>query len=657
MSTRRRPSLIAALAGTIVAFILLVALEAALSAAPTSWPRPVASALGADEIASDVTIESIEFEGNERLGRRVLLGGMRQKAPSAWNPFARSSRYIGNDLLAADLGGIVRVYREHGYLLARILEAVVEYNAAGDRVRLTIRIDEGPRVGQGDLELRGVDPRWEEKVRQLWPIRRGEPLIASRLAEGALRIEDFYANQGLLSARAIREVRLERADVAAVVLRVDPGVWVTVDSIAVIGIEQTRRLTVMNELTFREGSLLTGRRLLDSRQRLLALGIFQRVAITPRFIDDERRDRAVVLVNLSERRRNWFGAGFGFSSADEVRALVEWGRINLSGRGRRLGVDGKLFYSIDPQFRGGGLQFREGRVEPKFFTPRVFGRNRGTASGYVHWLQEESFRNRTLGISLATYREISRTMRLLAGLENRQVASTEEGVRPDYTTRLARLEWSNDRRDNPFDATTGHNLLLSTELSGGPLGGDSRFTRHTASVQAYQRVDEGWTLAGRFRVGYIDAFGQGPSESVDSLLVSRVAWGERFRLGGSNSVRGYGEREVGRQNVRDEAVGGLVLLNASAEVRFPVWKLVSGGLFFDLGNVWADPAEIKLSRFSNGLRKRAYDPLNVFYGMGAGLRFATPVGPLRIDVGFKLGSGRREGEGSSELHVALGQAY
>lgn len=99
----------------------------------------------------------------------------------------------------------------------------------------------------------------------------------------------------------------------------------------------------------------------------------------------------------------------------------------------------------------------------------------------------------------------------------------------------------------------------------------------------------------------------------------------------------------------------MVLTNL--EVRFPLFWILQGALFLDGGNVWPDPKEFKLIRFTDGFRQRTYNPLNVAYGMGVGLRFVTPVGPLRFDYGFKVGSGQAPNTEPAVLHVALGQAF
>jgi outer membrane protein insertion porin family len=464
--------------------------------------------------------------------------------------------------------------------------------------------------------------------------------------------------RGYALARASLQVRYQ-ADSATVVIDVEKGEPVRVDSIRIEGLRRSRRELVRRELTLQRGDLLTGRRILDSQERILGTGVFQRARIVPEF-PDSTRPLAVLAVVVDERRTSWLGAGAGYTSADRLRFVGEWGVRNLTGMGRRLGLTANLYYSLSPDFRGGGLRFRESLLQADYVEPWLFrSRTRGLLSPYVRWLQEESFHQRTIGYAVTFRRDLRQTRYLSVGFQSKHVATTQEGVVPRYTTRFVNLEYVDDKRDDPFDPSRGRYAQGAVEYAGGLLGGTNEFGRVTATLQGYTRLPEGWVVAGRIRGGWIQPFGRGPlaGASPDTSRISRVPWEERFRLGGGNTVRGYPEGRLGRLNPEGEAVGGLALLLASIELRFPLVSIVQGALFLDGGNVWADPAEFGPDRLSGGLRDRGYDPLNMAYAMGGGLRLRTPVGPFRFDYGVKLGSGRAPGESAGELHVALGQAF
>ncbi len=629
--------------------------------APKSCPRSLLWALAWLLLAAwpsaaqdpSPLIDDITFEGNEAISDGDLRGAMRLRQPSALRPLARP-RFPGADFLAGDLNEILLRYRDEGFPLAEIVEAVVVYEESGDRVDIHIVVREGPQVRLRSLEVRTEAERRRDLESKV-SIDRGDVLAHEKLEQGEQALSDEFEELGHALVRVIREVRIE-GDSADVVFRVDPGPEVYVDSIYVEPLTQTREKTVVRELTLEPGELLTPKRLLESRRRVLDSGVFRSVRIVPDVIDS-LDGTAVIRVSARERKRYWVGGGAGYSSADQLRFLGEWGIRNISGLGRRLSWNGDLFYSLDPDFRGGGVSFQEGQLRLDYFEPRILRtRNRATFSTYLRWIQEESFHERIFGYSVAFLREISLNTRATVSLETREVSTTEEGVQPDYSTRFLRLGLTEDSRENPFDPDKGHVLFGQAEYAGGLLGGTNQFLRTIGGWQGYQSSEQGFIVATRIRGGFIEPVSSGVDTS-DSLRVARIPWEERFRTGGSNTIRGYPENDVGRVNDLDEAIGGLALFLANVEVRFPIFWIIRGGVFLDMGNVWADPAEFKLSRFVDGLEQKDYNPLNVFYGAGGGLRFVTPVGPLRFDYGFKLGSGRAPGEPQGELHVALGQAF
>lgn len=608
-------------------------------------------------------IGAITFSGNDAIDAGALRDGMRLREPSWWNPFHKP-RFPGNDFLASDLNEILRIYRDRGFPLARIQDAVIRYNAAGDEVDIEIALIEGPRIHVRRLSVFSSDsvaaaPGLLHHASERFSTQPGDPLSQSALSKDRVSLEAFFRDRGHALVRTTQDTFYE-GDSARVVFRVRPGPIALVDTVVVAPTERTSPRMVRSEIVLSEGDVLTPKRLAESRRRLLDTGVFRSVEIKPEF-PDSTTARVVTLVRVRERGRGWFGGGAGYSSADELRFLSEWGINNISGLGRRFTLRNDLYYSLDPEFRGGGINFKEALVRGDYLEPRLFqSRVRGSISLYHQWLREDTFEERILGYSFALRREYGLYTRALVSVETREVATTEEGSIPEYTTRFIRFDVSEDQRDSPIDPSGGRYLSGHADYAGGVLGGTNEFARFTAVWQGYRSPSSGVVLAGRLRLGFIEPFSEGVGGVVgssDSLKVARVPWEERFRLGGSNSIRGYAEDEVGRQNDRGEPIGGLALLLGNLELRFPLFWIVRAGFFLDFGNVWADPTELKVKRLYEGFQGVDYEPLNLFYGAGMGLRFVTPVGPLRLDYGYKLGTGRLPGGDDTKLHVALGQAF
>jgi outer membrane protein assembly complex protein YaeT len=602
-------------------------------------------------------LAAIRFTGNRHLSDGELRSVMRLRQPAWWRPF-RTPRYAGADFLTVDLRAVEERYRAEGFPFARVLDAEVRYNASQDQVRLTVTVDEGPRIRLAGVRRRGLREDWEKDLAAGSPLRPGAPLSWPAVLAERDRVSGYCSDRGFALGRTELSVRYD-ADTAEVVIDVDPGERVLVDSITVSGLTRTRAGAVLREVQFKRGDPLTARRIQDSRRRLLDTGLFTRVRLVPQF-PDSTKPAANLKIELAERKPAWYGVGAGYSSSDQVRLLSEWGMRNLDGRGRRLTLAGKLYYSLDPKFRGGGINLREGVIQADLLEPWLFGRRlQGIASPYVRWLREEGFEQHTIGYDLALRRELSRWTRVSVGHQSKHVRTTQKDIRPRYTTRFVNLDLAGDWRDNVFDPTRGPYVQSLAEYAGGLLGGSNQFGRLTLNWQGYHSPQPGWVIAARARLGAIDPLGHGlvGGTAADTMRLSRIPWEERFRLGGGNTVRGYGEGMVGRRDVQGRAIGGLAMALLSFEVRFPLVSIVQGALFVDTGNVWADPKGFSLARFTRGFRDRKYEPLNAAWGIGVGLRVKTPVGPFRFDYGFKVGSGRGPDDGPGNLHVALGQAF
>jgi outer membrane protein insertion porin family len=357
--------------------------------------------------------------------------------------------------------------------------------------------------------------------------------------------------------------------------------------------------------------------------RLYGTGYFSTATIVP---DKDIRPEGVdVVVRVTERKMRYVGAGVGYGTRDRLRLSGEWGHRNLWGRGKRGTIRGILATELFP------ANLVSTRIEGRYVEPWLFN-TRTTGSVELSFERREEFTNNgdlSYHLNLVTLvmnasRQLARHTRGWATLQN-EWADTDLGPEielPDNTqtdvTRTFSLTTERDRRNDFFDPKRGFLHRIIGSVSGGWLGGDNDFWRLQGESQWF-RTKRWLTLAGRVRVGYEQPFG-------DSDFVPDR---ERFKLGGPTTVRGYSYQEIG---------GGDFLMLGNFELRFPLFWQFSGGLFLDGGNAWEDVDDVSWDDFR--LYDTKDDPVraaqtDVRYSFGGGLRFATPVGPVRVDAARK----------------------
>jgi outer membrane protein insertion porin family len=635
------------------------------------WAIPLALSLHlvtGDAKSADLDvqrIERIDFQGNESIDSGALRKTMRLKQPVWWNPF-RNTNYLGSDYLAVDLYRILDLYRDKGFSLASIRDARVRVPEDGQKVVLEIEIAEGPRYWLSGFEVDGVRQLHSKDIRRKIHLTVGKALSQSSIDAARGALEALYDEGGFLNALVQSDLIL-RGDSAAVVFRVREGPSYRFRS-AIIDtaggkLTRTDPSVVRREVVLKRGDTMRSSRILKTQERIFDTGIFRTVRVIPS-VDTTGAALADLRITVNERKAGWYGFGAGYSSDDRAHLVVEWGDRNISGKARKLEANGDLAFSLKRNFGRHRLPVQSALGRLRYSEPWfLWGHTLNQVTASHTYEQFSTFDQDITEINEGIRRDIGRYSSAGLGITNKWVRTGEliiQGdttrVRGNYVTRNVSSFIEEDRRDNLLDAKRGSYKQLLGEYAGGFLGGSSEFSRWNATGSWYRPVSGRLVTALRLRVGSIFPVGGGTNKNGEQPRVYRIPFAERFLLGGGTSVRGYTENSLGQTAANGQPIGGTAILLGNVELRFPIFWLLSGAVFLDGGNVWADPAEIKLSRFVDGLRPGEANPLNMSYAAGGGLRFLTPVGPFRVDYGTKLGS-MRAGRKAGELYISLGQAF
>lgn len=622
----------------------------------------VALSQSGEEPPDPPQIRRIEIIGAEQISPDQLRKRMRLRQDVWWRPFARNHFY-GADHLEADLERIVGHYRAEGFLFVRIEEAVVRH-LSREWVAIEIRLREGPRIHLRRAEVRVSNPTLRSALARRVTLRPGEPLREHRLRQNETRLVEVCDEIGHALAEVTRELRVI-GDSVDVRFHVVPGPIVRLGEVRVGGTQRTRPSVVRREIALRRGDTLRRSRVLDARDRLFGLGLFRTVRIMPDFCDScvTAAEPGAVQVDMNvtvgEKPPGWYGGGAGFSSEDEIRILGEWGYRNLQGRARAVQLGVLATWSLQSWERRRFDDPTERQIEIIFSEPWLFGTPlRGQLATTYRYNREATFAEDIFSIEFSARRDLTRFRSLLASIQRKWVWSSDPSTAGrDYEIPSLSLALREDCRDFVLDPQAGRLMHVRSDYAGGFLGGGISFTRWALGTSFYLPLGGGARVAYRIRGGYLHPAGETIAGVSPPEYLLQIPHEERFRAGGGTTVRGHVRESLGPHSADGQPLGGLILILLNAELRLRLGGPLEAAFFIDGGNVWAHYRELKWDRLTGAWTRGDYRVQDVAYAAGFGLRFRTPVGPLRLDLGWKLNEARRPGSSGSELHFSLGQAF
>ncbi len=567
--------------------------------------------------------------------------------------------------LTRDVARIQLYHRDHGFYGTRVVPTIDPMDR--DRVEVRFAIVPGDRVILRELVIDGTEEIIppEDLLRQI-PLRADEPFRRSAFLASADTIRAQLLRRGYAYAEVLRNYGIDTvADFAEVQYVAIPGPLVRVDSVVVAGANRLGPGTVRRQLTFREDDILRITDLNRSQRNLYGLGMvnFATVEIAPDTLQLIPQDstRGTVLVRVVEAPQYLVDANVGYGTVDCLRTGTRWTNRNFIGGARRLEVSGSisrvgvgwpaawgmengLCTALQEDEFSDTINYQVGA---DFQQPRIFGTENQLGVGVRAQRLSElgAFMRQAVGGQVAVSRDLGRYTLLTT------TADVEWGVtranpanlclavdicEPELQRFLQRPRWSNALTFNTVhDRTVTDGFVVGGfALRGGVgwasplLGSDDDYLRLSGEATTSRVVSPGWVLAGRL---YGGTFLRGTLDPRAEFIPPE----RRFYAGGPNTVRGFPRNALGpivyvnRQPTAEfpqgpaaSATGGTQLGVGSVELRGPspvLSQFMRLGYFVDAGQVWAPEADVTAPiRFTPGL----------------GLRFITPVGPIRVDAAY-----------------------
>jgi outer membrane protein assembly complex protein YaeT len=538
---------------------------------------------------------------------------------------------------------VASFYREHGYFEAAP-SYTLDWNDERSEVRIEIRVDEGEAVILERVEIERApgtridEETWRRVIEEL-PLELERPFGVAHYRKARAELVRRLAERGHPSSVLEGGAQIDVVTrTARVEWKVDPGPIVLFGEIEIAGLERVAEHIVRRELSFAPGDTYSLSAQRDSQERLIELGLFRAVAIEvvtpsseamePGETPPERPEAQTwaMRVRVRERPRRTLRVGVGYGTEELLRARVNWQHRNFFGEARKLDVRAQynsLLTGVDVRM-----------TQPHFLHPE----QELDVGGFFRYETVPAYDALRAAVGPMLFRKLDSAWVARGGyefelanvLDDREGRPEPEGESRVSSVRLGIGRKQLDDRRNP---TRGTRFDLSLDSAFQAIGSSANHLTFRSDFRAYLPL--WWTsvLAARFRIGAV--------QPVLGSANGDVPVYKRLYSGGSTTVRGFEYQKLGPLDADGDPLGGLSSAEASVELRFPIWRKLRGVGFFDAGLI--DPRPFR------------YPIDEIQTAAGSGIRLATPIGSLRLDVGFPID--RDPGQDSYQIHLSVGHTF
>jgi len=595
---------------------------------------------------TQVLVEDIDLQGVTAFKVKKIKGLMK----------TRKKKVFKQDVLAKDVEDVTKFYKNHGYQNTKVIEPRQTFTADKTRITLSITIEEGPRFHFGTSKFSNNAIFPSEKLLPAIQYKPGDIFTQDKLDATVSKLQDIYGTQGYIRVQVKPDFTQDAAKgIVDINYQITEGEVVYVDHIGIEGNTHTKDYVIRREIKLKEGEPFNSVLARKSVERLYNLGFLDNVDVDVQ--QPNAPNKADVIFTVTEGKPGMLSAGAGYSSVDGLIGTLQVQHINFLGRGQRV--------NFQWQFGARTNSFDLGWTEPWFmgkpmsFGVDIFRTNRLQQLGTItnaYWTLD-----RGASITLAPRFSDIYTVSLGYSFSNQE----RYNVAPDSPTRSAVLSpecandpncnefhalYSNlteqfirDTRDNQFDPTRGNRESLSI-IEGGMVPANSvKFYKPILDASIHIPTFWKFVLSLHGQWSYVEPYGESTLTDIQTQL---------FHVGGADTVRGYQLGGVGVSGLTGNP-GGQVMNVYNVEYKFPIAPdehgktLLQGVFFYDVGGDWDNFQEVSF--------KAGTGPYNLRQGVGFGIRFKTPVFPLRLDFGIPLN--HQAGEAETQFYFNVGSLF
>ena len=605
-------------------------------------------------------LAGIGFDGNKYFGTGLLSRRLLLQTAS----FASSGRF-SQQLLRGDQDSIRAVYLSNGFLNCQVTSTVDDhFRGKKNNLFVSFHVVEGSQSRIADLRIEDNHAISTDELMNVTGSTKGEPYSESGVASDRNNILALYYNEGFPEAGF-------RADVMpganpnefSLVYHITEGRQIEVSKVLLTGYQYTRPGIIRRQVDIEAGGPLSEGDVAKTQRQLYNLGVFNRVQIAPQNPDGTDTDKAVV-VEMQEGQRYTIGYGFGFevqriaggstnpngtTIGASPRGIFEIARNNMFGRAETLSFRARvstLEYRVALDYTANNfLNNKNLSLQLIGFADKTQDINTFTSTRFEGGTQMVQKLSSSSSLLYRYFYRRVKASNLVSTINEEQIPLLSQ---PTLVSGFG-ITYARDRRDDPADAK--HGTFNTVDISDAieAIGSSADFFRAFFQNSSFYTLGRAFVFARSVRFGVELPYGNtiegsttfNPAQCTEpppDFTPSVIPLPERFFAGGGTSLRGFGLNQAGpRDPCTGFPIGGLALLVFNQELRFPmrlpvVGNRLGGTFFYDGGNVYTDVNHISLS-----WKAPSITDLNYFsHTVGFGLRYPTPIGPVRVDFGYQL---------------------
>ncbi len=571
-----------------------------------------------------VLIDEIRFVGN-RVFDEDELEDVMETRERWWLSWLTGRGALQEEIVQLDLERIKAHYHDKGYMDVKVAQPVVGLIEENKYLDLMIEINEGPQYRTGSIDIKGDLLKGKDELLSHVKLQSGEVFSRELLRNSVIELTDLYADQGYayvnvapLTSKNTEQLLID------LMFDVEQGTKVFVEKVEIRGNTKTRDKVIRREIPLAEGELYSASKIKAGNRNLRNLGFFEEVNVTTAPGSD--LDKSVLKVDVKEQATGTFSVGVGYSSVDQFISQGSISQDNFMGYGIKLNLAGSI--------SGSSTTFQVGVSDPHFLDTdwTLAGEVYKTEREFDDYDESRTGGSLTAGHPIAKYTKGFLTYRY----EEQEITEIEPTVTNKFIldqegeTTLSSLTGRIVRNSTDYHVDPSKGGITKYTLEYAGLGGTENFLKVNAEHRQFFPLFWGTVFSIHGEVGYL--------VSTDD---EETPIGERYFLGGIRTMRGFQTREVGPKE-DDSFIGGEKMGYFNVEYIFPIYKKLGlkGLVFYDTGNAWLDSED-----YFSDMRNSA----------GAGIRWKSPLGPLRFEWGYNLSP--RDDEKQSVFEFSIGSAF